>query len=497
MFRIGAMIRSAKMKATTPPKLIPPFHRTTASGTLPTEQTNDTIAPTGPISGPQILAASGCPAMKNARQNESGTQAAMAPAASSPMTRSRRIAAHSITNTWATAVYPSRDSSRCRNGPSPWTDMSMAAWPSIEPARPRPACWRASRSSFSRRKRRKPTASTTIMTGPPANSATVNCQPISRARITPSSMTRLVEAISNAMAAVKLAPLRNSDRASATAAYEHEDEAAPRPAATASVRGRSSPSSRTIVDRRITACTTADSANPRISAQAISHVIDPAIDRAWMIACMPAPPAGLNTPRGYLSGGVKQGVEHHPDRGLAVTAAAADREDVPGDGFGRGEQADARGQGLGGQPGYQRHAHPRRHQVELDHALGGPGHHPGHEPRPGAGPLDHLGAGRIGARGQERLVPEGSQRDRFAVAGRVPVGYGQQHRVGHQVAPLEQRVQWPGEDVVLVRHRHVGLAAQERGQRLLGLHLFQFELDVRSRPVQCAPRRRDHGRGRR
>ena len=41
-----------------------------------------------------------------------------------------------------------------------------------------------------------------------------------------------------------------------------------------------------MVDRRTTAWMTADSANPRISAQAISQVIDPAIDRAWMIACM-------------------------------------------------------------------------------------------------------------------------------------------------------------------------------------------------------------------
>ena len=40
------------------------------------------------------------------------------------------------------------------------------------------------------------------------------------------------------------------------------------------------------MDRRITAWTTADSANPRISAQVISQVIDPVMDRAWMIACM-------------------------------------------------------------------------------------------------------------------------------------------------------------------------------------------------------------------
>ena len=91
---------------------------------------------------------------------------------------------------------------------------------------------------------RNSTATTMIMIGPPVNSAAVNCQPISSARRMPSSMTRLVEAISNAMAATKLAPLRNSDRASATAAYEQDDDAAPRPVAMARVRGRSSPSRR-------------------------------------------------------------------------------------------------------------------------------------------------------------------------------------------------------------------------------------------------------------
>ena len=56
------------------------------------------------------------------------------------------------------------------------------------------------------------------MIGPPTNSARVNCHEISRARMIPSSMTRFVLAISKTMAAVKLAPLRSSDRASATAA---------------------------------------------------------------------------------------------------------------------------------------------------------------------------------------------------------------------------------------------------------------------------------------
>ena len=56
------------------------------------------------------------------------------------------------------------------------------------------------------------------MIGPPMNSARVNCHEISRARMMPSSITRLVLATSKTMAPMKLAPLRNSDRARATAA---------------------------------------------------------------------------------------------------------------------------------------------------------------------------------------------------------------------------------------------------------------------------------------
>ena len=73
------------------------------------------------------------------------------------------------------------------------------------------------------------------MIGPPTNSARVNCQPSSSARMMPSSMTRLVLAISKTMAATKLEPLRNSERAIATAAYEHDELAMPSPVALASV----------------------------------------------------------------------------------------------------------------------------------------------------------------------------------------------------------------------------------------------------------------------
>ena len=206
------------MNAVTPPKLMPPFHRTSASGTFPIEHTKLTTATSGPTSGPHTPASNGWPDRKKCRQKESGTHAATAPATNSPIARSRRIAAHSITNTCDTDVNPARENSRRRNGPSPATDMSIAACPSMEPAIPRSACSRASRSSPGFRNRRNSTASTTIMIGPPTNSASVNCQPNSSHRITPSSSTRFVEPNWNAIAAVKFAPLRNSERASATAA---------------------------------------------------------------------------------------------------------------------------------------------------------------------------------------------------------------------------------------------------------------------------------------
>ncbi len=148
----------------------------------------------------------------------SGTQAPTAPAISRPTTTSRMTAAHSITKMWLTAVYPSRRNSRCRKLPLAWMLISMAAWPSMEPASPLSACSRAASISRWRTKSRNATATSTIMIGPPMNSARVNCQESSRARMMPSSITRLVLAISNAIAAVKLAPLRNSARASATAA---------------------------------------------------------------------------------------------------------------------------------------------------------------------------------------------------------------------------------------------------------------------------------------
>ena len=56
------------------------------------------------------------------------------------------------------------------------------------------------------------------MTTPPTNSAAVNCHAIRTASRMPSSITRFVDANSKAIAAVKSAPRRKIDRASATAA---------------------------------------------------------------------------------------------------------------------------------------------------------------------------------------------------------------------------------------------------------------------------------------
>jgi hypothetical protein len=98
------MIRSAKMNAMTPPKLIPPFHSTAASGALPIEQTKLSSEMTGPMTGPHSWAASGWPVRNSCRQKLAGTQAATAPAISRPAMMSRMTAAHSITKMRLTAV---------------------------------------------------------------------------------------------------------------------------------------------------------------------------------------------------------------------------------------------------------------------------------------------------------------------------------------------------------------------------------------------------------
>src|SRR6476469_8229175 len=132
MLMIGRMISSAKMKLITPPKLIPPFHSTAASGTLPTEQTKLSAATTGPISGPQTKLTVGLSVTKKDCSHEVGTQAATAPAISTLITMSRTTEDQSLTYYCETDVRPSPENSRRHTEPCRCTDMSIAAWPSIE-----------------------------------------------------------------------------------------------------------------------------------------------------------------------------------------------------------------------------------------------------------------------------------------------------------------------------------------------------------------------------
>ncbi len=130
------MIRSANRKLITPPKLMPAFHSTPAKGTLPMEQTKLIMLTIGPIKGPQTFDNKGWSTAKKRCQKLSGTQAAMAPAIKRPSTMSRMTAAHSMMKMWDTEVTASFDRRRCQRLPSSLMAMSMAAWPSIEPASP-------------------------------------------------------------------------------------------------------------------------------------------------------------------------------------------------------------------------------------------------------------------------------------------------------------------------------------------------------------------------
>ncbi len=61
-------------------------------------------------------------------------------------------------------------------------------------------------------------ASSTTISRPPSSSAPRNCQPSRMSNTSPSSKTRLVDANSKMIALAIVAPLRNKDRAIATAA---------------------------------------------------------------------------------------------------------------------------------------------------------------------------------------------------------------------------------------------------------------------------------------
>jgi hypothetical protein len=107
-------------------------------------------------------------------------------------------------------------------------------------------------------------------TTPPTYSASANCQPIRIQSTSPSSHTRLVEANWKARAAAAEAPRANSERAIAIAAYEHDDEAAPRAVARTIGPAPLPPSEARMRARGTDACTTAEIAKPSTSAHQTS-----------------------------------------------------------------------------------------------------------------------------------------------------------------------------------------------------------------------------------
>jgi hypothetical protein len=114
------------------------------------------------------------------------------------------------------------------------------------------------------------TASSTIMIGPPTNSAVANRQPSSTMSTTPSSMTRFVEANMKIIDVVKSAPFWDSDFAIAVAAYEHDDDTTPSPLARVTAPARWSPRTRCISPGDPKACTAPASEKPKISGQSVS-----------------------------------------------------------------------------------------------------------------------------------------------------------------------------------------------------------------------------------
>ena len=73
-------MRSAKTKAMTPPKEMPPCHKAAASGTLPTEQTQLTTAISGPTMAFSRVVQGPCPRTKTSLHHDVGTVTAKKPA---------------------------------------------------------------------------------------------------------------------------------------------------------------------------------------------------------------------------------------------------------------------------------------------------------------------------------------------------------------------------------------------------------------------------------
>jgi hypothetical protein len=177
------------MNASTPAKLIPPDQRTAARGTLPIEQTKLRTAIKGPTTTFSIAFSQPAASLMKRPLKKSSPSRPMKPASRKPTVISFQSICQSPRKLSATSVQLDSESSRrrqpCAAAAAAWCSCSACtSW----------ACTRACSSTRGDTNRRSSAAIRTIITMPPAYSASVNCQPIKTQSTRPSSQTRLVEA---------------------------------------------------------------------------------------------------------------------------------------------------------------------------------------------------------------------------------------------------------------------------------------------------------------
>ena len=128
------------------------------------------------------------------------------------------------------------------------------------------------------------------MITPPTSSPSANCQPSSTQITIPSSTTRFVEANMKTIELTKSAPRWKSVFAIADAAYEHEEEAAPKRVARRTSRGPRRPSTRCMSTRGTNACTAPEIPKPRIRAHSVAQNMKKASRSEWPMSistCIP------------------------------------------------------------------------------------------------------------------------------------------------------------------------------------------------------------------
>ena len=183
------------MKAITPENEIPPAHKTAASGTLPTEHTNESAATTGPSTTLSSRRGVAEECVRNSRLKNDIGRSATKPAITKPAVISFHSISQSPRKLCATSDHASIEVRRSRHVISSvpalwcwWPASACSAWT------------RASASARRETNRRIAAHISAIKKIPPTNSASVNCQPRKIHMTIPISNTRFVDANWNAIA---------------------------------------------------------------------------------------------------------------------------------------------------------------------------------------------------------------------------------------------------------------------------------------------------------